>query len=206
VIGISNQYAFLSPKLPRPAKKDHGAEFVFRHFAPVTTPIGLYFAVYDDFIYKPIIRDEVINMALTNNGHYTVYIPDVDAALLLASLNKVPDTHFEVFTNKVTADTQQGNCTLRPTNAKTFMDSFASCAGIITRSGFQTTAEALYTGKKLLTIPQEGQYEQLCNAQALVQLGAYVGTLADVSAYIAAPPATPQPWPDPVEDILDRVL
>ena len=42
-------------------------------------------------------------------------------------------------------------------------------AGIITGAGFETPAEALYLGKKLLCIPIKGQYEQYCNAAALQQ-------------------------------------
>jgi hypothetical protein len=39
--------------------------------------------------------------------------------------------------------------------------------GIITGAGFETPAEALYLGKKLMCLPIRGQYEQLCNAAAL---------------------------------------
>jgi uncharacterized protein (TIGR00661 family) len=206
VIGISNQYAFLSSKVPRPKKKDYAAEFVFKNFAPVTHPIGLYFDVYDDFIYKPIIRDEVITMTLSNEGHYTVYIPDVELNLLVADLTKASHARFHIFTNKVTENTEYKNCLLHKPDPTTFMHSFASSQGIITRCGFQTTAEALYTGKKLMAIPQVGQYEQACNAVALEQLGATVGTLADLQKFIEAPTPFARPWDDPVDAILARVL
>ncbi len=38
---------------------------------------------------------------------------------------------------------------------------------MITGAGFETPAEALYMGKKLLCIPIKGQFEQLCNAEAI---------------------------------------
>jgi uncharacterized protein (TIGR00661 family) len=39
--------------------------------------------------------------------------------------------------------------------------------GVITGAGFETPAETLYLGKKLICLPIQGQYEQLCNAEAL---------------------------------------
>ena len=52
--------------------------------------------------------------------------------------------------------------------------------GIVSSTGFETTSEALYLGKKLLTIPIKNQYEQLCNAVALEKLGGY--TVYDVDS------------------------
>ena len=42
---------------------------------------------------------------------------------------------------------------------------------MICNAGFQTTSEVIYLGKRLLTIPVKGQYEQLCNIVALNNLG-----------------------------------
>ena len=46
--------------------------------------------------------------------------------------------------------------------------------GCLSAAGFETTSEALYLGKKLLVIPIRNQYEQLCNAAALEELGGSV--------------------------------
>jgi predicted glycosyltransferase len=46
--------------------------------------------------------------------------------------------------------------------------------GIVSATGFETTSEAMFLGKKLLTIPIKNQYEQLCNAEALTRLGGKV--------------------------------
>ena len=43
--------------------------------------------------------------------------------------------------------------------------------GIFCGAGFETPAEALYLGKKLLVVPMKSQYEQHCNAAALKKLG-----------------------------------
>jgi predicted glycosyltransferase len=52
--------------------------------------------------------------------------------------------------------------------------------GIITGGGFETPAEALFLGKKIMSIPIKGQYEQQCNAAALKTLGAKVLTDMDI--------------------------
>ncbi len=38
-------------------------------------------------------------------------------------------------------------------------------------AGFETPAEALFLGKKLMVIPMKGQYEQHINAASLKELG-----------------------------------
>ncbi|RYG52202.1 MAG: hypothetical protein EOO01_07020 [Chitinophagaceae bacterium] len=58
-----------------------------------------------------------------------------------------------------------------PVNKTLFNNSFIHCTGLITGGGFETPAEAIHLGKKLMTIPIRGQYEQQCNAAALTQLG-----------------------------------
>jgi UDP:flavonoid glycosyltransferase YjiC (YdhE family) len=47
----------------------------------------------------------------------------------------------------------------------------ANCTGVLCGAGFETPAEALYLGKKLLVIPMKTQYEQQCNAAALQSMG-----------------------------------
>jgi uncharacterized protein (TIGR00661 family) len=56
-------------------------------------------------------------------------------------------------------------------NQKKFNESLISCEGIITGGGFETPAEALHLGKKILSIPIMNHYEQECNAAALKKMG-----------------------------------
>jgi uncharacterized protein (TIGR00661 family) len=52
-----------------------------------------------------------------------------------------------------------------------FVKSLSSCEGLLSNAGFETPAETLYLGKKLMVIPMKNQYEQECNAEALKGLG-----------------------------------
>ncbi|MFX6743247.1 glycosyltransferase family protein, partial [Acinetobacter baumannii] len=82
------------------------------------------------------------------------------------SLQHVKDIKFEVFSKKRKEKETIGNISFIPINNNAFNKSMINCTGIITGAGFETPAEALYLGKKLLCLPIRGQYEQLCNAAA----------------------------------------
>jgi uncharacterized protein (TIGR00661 family) len=66
------------------------------------------------------------------------------------------------------------NVKVFPVNSEMFNQSLINCHGIITGAGFETPAEALYLGKKLMVIPLKGQYEQKCNAAALEEFNVMV--------------------------------
>ena len=65
----------------------------------------------------------------------------------------------------------EGNIHYYPVGQKQFNQSLIDCEGIITGGGFETPAEALFLGKKVLSIPIKEHYEQECNAAALKKLG-----------------------------------
>ena len=46
-----------------------------------------------------------------------------------------------------------------------------SATGVLCGAGFETPAEALYLGKKLLVVPMKCQHEQHYNAAALKKMG-----------------------------------
>jgi uncharacterized protein (TIGR00661 family) len=61
-----------------------------------------------------------------------------------------------------------------PIDNQRFLKSLEGCVGLMTSSGFEACAEALYLKKKLFSIPIQNQYEQYCNAAALVKMGVEV--------------------------------
>ena len=82
-------------------------------------------------------------------------------------MNKISGIRFEVFSKNVKQITVQNNITFIPLDGKAFNKSMINCTGVLTGAGFETPAEALYMNKKLMCLPIKGQYEQLCNAEAL---------------------------------------
>ncbi|MEX1000462.1 MAG: glycosyltransferase family protein [Thermodesulfobacteriota bacterium] len=170
-ICISHQASLLSSKVPRPDRKNRFQQFLMKWYAPGDELIGLHFKEYDDFITTPIIREEIRDSEVTNNGHYTVYLPSYDERYMIEILKKV-DVPWEVFSKHYKGEPfTQNNVTVRQVENSSFVQSLSSCQGLLCNAGFDTPAEALYLGKKLMVIPMKRQYEQECNAEALRGLG-----------------------------------
>lgn len=166
-IGFGHQASFRSQNTPRNTKKDLTGEWILKQYAKATDYVGLHFKQYDDFIYSPVIKQEIIDANPVNEGHITVYLSHYSDEVVLQSLEKVKDIRFEIFSKKVLQKTVKGNITLFPISNEGFTQSLIRSQGVITGAGFETPAEALYLGKQLLVLPIRGQYEQLCNAAAL---------------------------------------
>lgn len=170
-IQFGHQASFISDATPRPEKKSIMGELILKHYAPSPKNIGLHFEKYDSFIYPPIIKDEITNAEPTNLKHITIYLPSFQKDCLEKAFKKVKDVAFHWFLSDVDFRYTEGNITYYPINQKLFNESLISCDGIITGGGFETPAEALYLGKKILSIPIQNHYEQECNAEALKQMG-----------------------------------
>jgi uncharacterized protein (TIGR00661 family) len=170
-VNFGHQASFVSPKAPRPAHKDLMGEWILRNYARATQYIGLHFAQYDDFILPPVIKKGILQAEPRDKGHITVYLSSYSDASLARHFSGLTDHHFQVFSKEVKEPVQQGNILFIPVSKSAFDKSLINCKAIITGAGFETPAEALYLGKKLLVIPIRGQYEQLCNAAALEKMG-----------------------------------
>src|SRR4030095_14209750 len=78
---------------------------------------------------------------------------------------------FQIFSKETLREKKSGNIRFLPVNSASFNQSLIRCTGIITGGGFETPAEAIHLGKKIISVPIRGQYEQICNATALERLG-----------------------------------
>jgi len=173
-VAISHQASFLSEKAPRPEKKSLVAEQVMKHFAPCTAAVGSHYLRYDDFIEPPIIRKQIRDLKPTLGEHVTVYLPAFDHEVLCSMFSQVKTVSWDIFSPSCERAYTSGNVNVHPVGNETFLNSIEGCLGIVSATGFETTSEAMFLGKKLLTIPIKKQYEQLCNAAALTELGGKV--------------------------------
>jgi uncharacterized protein (TIGR00661 family) len=171
-IHFGHQASFRSNKVPRPTKKEFTGELVLKNYAIGTKNIGLHFKSYDKYIYSPIIKSSILRAKPQDNGYITVYLNHYNDATIIENLSKINEFKFEVFSKEVQFPYQLGNIKLLPVNKDVFNHSLINCHGIITGAGFETPAEALYLGKKLMVFPLNGQYEQQCNAKALEEFNA----------------------------------
>ena len=173
-VAISHQASFLSDKAPRPEKKSLVAEQVMKHFAPCTDAVGSHYLRYDDFIEPPIIRQHIRDLNPTLGNHVTLYLPAFDHQTLCSIFSQVKKAEWHIFSPDCDEAYTRENVKVNPVGKETFLKSIENCLGIVSACGFETTSEAMFLGKKLLTIPIKNQYEQLCNAAALKELGGQV--------------------------------
>src|ERR1700744_4453156 len=170
-VQFGHQASFISPKVPRPARQEWMGEWILRHYARATQYIGLHFKQYDDFILPPVIKKDILQAEPTDRGHITVYLSSYSDATVKRYLQPLKDYRFQVVSKEVRQPVTDGNIQFIPVSKGAFHKSLISCKAILTGAGFETPAEALYLGKKLMVIPIRGQYEQSCNAAALQKMG-----------------------------------
>lgn len=173
-IALSHQASFLSKKSPRPNKRSFLAEQLLRNFAPCNQSIGFHFNRYDSFILPPIIRRDVLNIEPTHGDHITVYLPAFDHQLLIPIFHQFPEKEWYLFSPSCHEFFKDKNVNVNPVGNQSFLKSMKSGLGVVTSAGFETCAESMFLGKKLLTIPIKNQYEQLCNAASLKKMGIHV--------------------------------
>ena len=170
-IHFGHQASFKSARTPRPGKKSIAGEYLLKHYVRATHYTGLHFDQYDDFIFGPVIKNEILKAEPSAGDHITVYLPSYCEPQLRQLFQAFPDFRFEIFSKETRSIRQEKNISFIPVNKELFNKSLLSCTGIICGAGFETPAEALQLGKKILAIPIAGQYEQECNAAALEQVG-----------------------------------
>ncbi|RYY10146.1 MAG: glycosyl transferase [Cytophagaceae bacterium] len=212
-VALSHQSAVLHPAAPRPRRPDPAGRAVLRHYAPSTAQYGFHFQAYAPGISTPVIRQQVRALVPTNEGHYTVYLPAFDEQMLVHRLRQISRTvRWEVFSKHSCQPAAHGNVRVWPVSGAAFLDSLARAHGVLCGAGFETPAEALYLGKKLLVVPMKQQYEQQCNAAALATLGVPVvrglkqkhrDAIAD---WLRHGEVVPVDYPDQTGAVLDLLL
>lgn len=170
-IAFSHQAALLSDYTPKPGSMFSPGWMVLKYYAPAPYAVGLHFNRYDDYIFTPVIRNEIRQLEPVEKGHYTVYLPAVGERELLDVLQLLPGVRWQVFSRTTRYPYTEKNVDVFPVQHETFVKSLAGCNGLLTGAGFESPAEALYLKKKLFVIPIRGQYEQYCNAAALGEMG-----------------------------------
>jgi uncharacterized protein (TIGR00661 family) len=89
----------------------------------------------------------------------------------------------------LSADVVEGNLTYRPFDERRFIEDLRTSRAVLSGGGFTLMSEAVYLHKPVLSVPVEGQFEQVLNALYLENLGygAYVPALSAeaVQAFLA---------------------
>ena len=212
-VALSHQSAVLHPAAPRPQAEDPAGRAVLRHYAPSTAQYGFHFQAYAPGIATPVIRQQVRDLAAANDGHYTVYLPAFEEALLVARLRYLSrSVRWEVFSKHSPTPSVHGNVRVWPVSGPAFLASLARAEGVLCGAGFETPAEALFLGKKLLAMPMKQQYEQQCNAAALAKMGVPIvknfkdKNMATLDNWLHRGQPVAVDYPDQTAAIVDRLL
>lgn len=170
-VQFGHQASFQSNQTPRPVNKSDVGEWILKNYARATHHIGLHFEKYDQFIFHPVIKKEVREAEPSHKNYITVYLPSYCEPQLEQIFHPLKEFAFQIFSKETNQIKRSKNIRFLPVNKTLFNSSLIHCTGIITGGGFETPAEAIHLGKKMISIPIRGQYEQVCNAAALERLG-----------------------------------
>jgi len=172
-VQFGHQASFISANTPRPSARNRTGEWILKNYAKASRYIGLHFESYDDFIFTPVVRRDILEAQPEDLGYITVYLPSYCEPQLIRLFEQFSDHRFEIFCGQISEEKKVNNMRLLPVSREAFSTSMIGCHGLITGGGFETPAEALHLGKKILSVPIRSQYEQQCNAAALEKMGVH---------------------------------
>jgi uncharacterized protein (TIGR00661 family) len=148
-IGIAHQYVF-NYELPG-RHQGRLTRSAIRLMAPVDTAIGLHWHHFDQPILPPLISPPRYPVTLEADK-ILVYLPHESRSQLLDWFSRFADYRFVVYCDSAEPETQQ-NLQFQPFCRDGFERDLASCAGVISNSGFGLASETVQYGKKLLSKP-----------------------------------------------------
>lgn len=175
ILALSHQAALSFDGVPKPPSKNWLGEKILKYYAPCKNKIGFHFQSYHPDIKTPVIRKNIRELEPKQDNFFLVYLPSFSDDILIKTLSKV-DVSWKIFSRYATYYRKINNVEIFPIDQKNFLTQFSNCKGILCNAGFEAPAEALYLNKKLFVIPIHNQYEQLCNALALKEIGISTST------------------------------
>jgi uncharacterized protein (TIGR00661 family) len=214
-VGLSNQCTLLDERIPKPDNRRNKykfARYVLKNYAPVDYCYGFHYENLSENIFNPIIRREVRDLHISNDNHYVVYLPFFHDRKIIKALSHFRGQKWIVFSKHSKKYYRERNIDILPISDTRFTEELAAAKGIICGAGFGLTSEALFLGKKLLVIPMKNQFEQLCNALSLNELGVVtIKSLkpkwrSTIQAWLESDSAVQMHYPDQTQVIVDKIL
>jgi len=119
-----------------------------------------------------ILRPDILEAKSEPGEHLLVYQTSTTNQALVEGL-KASGLPCRVYGMRrdLTADAVEGNLTFRPFSEKGFIDDLRTARAVVAGGGYTLMSEAVYLHKPMLSLPVEGQFEQVLNALYLEKLG-----------------------------------
>jgi uncharacterized protein (TIGR00661 family) len=147
-VQFGHQGSFQSSKTPRPENKSSVGEWILKNYARATHHIGLHFEKYDQFIFHPVIKKEILESESADKNHITVYLPSYCEPQLETIFHVFKEFRFQIFSRQTKQQKASKNVQFIPVDRSLFNQSLVHCTGVITGGGFETPAEAYSSWKK----------------------------------------------------------
>ena len=209
-VGIGNMYSVTSKKYPD-SKGTSLTKFFAKVMCPARNKIAMHFQKFDDFVYYPVIRNEIRHAIPADKNFTLVYLNSFTDDELLQRFTQpmFSSQRFIIYSKTSERSFTVGNCEIKPLNNTTFTQDITDCSGVITAGGFQTISEALYLGKKLFVIPIKKQSEQISNAKVLGGMGVKTSMeldAAEIKTWLDNPNTLQIKFEDDLEKIVAAIL
>lgn len=119
-----------------------------------------------------ILRPDILSARSEPGEHLLVYQTSTTNTALVEALQAsgLPARVYGM-RRELKADLVEGNLTFRPFSEKGFIDDLRTARAVVAGGGYTLMSEAVYLHKPLLSLPVEGQFEQIINALYLQKLG-----------------------------------
>lgn len=206
-INLSNQNSLLHKSAPK-FNTDLIAETFLRYFAYSKNRIGIHYKEYEKGIFQPIISKKLLDSTKKKDNFVLVYLPAYSLKYLINTFKHYKKKKWIIFSKEVKSEYNYENIKVVPPSLEKFQQNLIQCSEIITASGFSTTSEALVLGKKLWSIPIKKQYEQICNAKALKDMGIFIDDLNynNVQKWLENYQPIDYEWKNPIGKIITKMF
>jgi uncharacterized protein (TIGR00661 family) len=118
----------------------------------------------------PIVRPEIVAAEPLRGDHLLVYSSG-EEELLDALRSSGVRCRVYGMRDGPEETVVEGNLEFRPRSNEGFLEDLRSARGVVAGGGFSLLSEAVYLGKPVLSVPLQGQFEQLMNARYLKREG-----------------------------------
>ncbi len=132
-------------------------------------------------VMPPLLRDKLFTFPdEVAEPYFLIYLYHHSLSKdLIAWHQRNPSYRLHCFWNNEKAEEithYSDNLTFHRLHGNRFLDMMGRCQGIVTTSGFETLAEALYLRKPLMLNPLNRHFEQHCNVVDGIKMGAAIQT------------------------------
>ncbi|MYF63289.1 MAG: glycosyltransferase [Rhodothermaceae bacterium] len=191
MVAVAHQFMFLHPEYQFPSGYDVQklSTISFTRLTGLGAERRLALSLYDAkplpdkkiVVMPPLLRDEFFELPKDlSEPFFLVYLFHHSLSKdVIAWHERNPKVRLHCFWNNDDAEEvthYSDTLTFHRLHGQRFLDMMARCQGIVTTSGFESMAEAMYLGKPLMLNPLHQHFEQHCNGLDGTSMGAAVQT------------------------------